>query len=66
MWLSWLRIQCCHHSGLGHCFGTGLIPSIETHKCHGGGKKKKGGEGRRETKRETERKKKKTDRQTES
>ena len=28
MWLSGLRIQCCHCCVLDHCWGTGLIPGL--------------------------------------
>ena len=35
MWLSRLRILCCHCSGLGCCRGTGLIPGLGISKYHG-------------------------------
>ena len=35
MWLSRLRTLCCHGSASGGCFGTGLIPSLETSTCTG-------------------------------
>lgn len=43
MWLSRLRIQICHHSGLGRCYVMGLIPVPETSTCrsHGPPPKKK-------------------------
>ena len=33
MWLSGLRIWCCHCSGSGHCFGAGPIPDLGTSAC---------------------------------
>ena len=29
----WLRIQCCHCSGSGHCCCVGSIPGLETSTC---------------------------------
>ena len=28
VWLSTLRIQCCHHCGSGGCRGMGLLPGL--------------------------------------
>ena len=33
LWCSWLRIQCCHCSGSGHCCGTGVILGPGTFMC---------------------------------
>ena len=33
-WLSRLRIWCCHCSGLGGCYGVGLIPGPGTTTYH--------------------------------
>ena len=33
LWHSRLRIQHCHHSGLGCCCGAGLIPGLWTSTC---------------------------------
>ena len=42
MWYRGIRIQCCHHSGLGgHCYGAGSIPGPETSTCCGESQKKK-------------------------
>ena len=43
MWLSGLRIQCCHCSGLGHCCSS-LIPDLEL--PHAVGTESRGGGGR--------------------
>ena len=32
---SGLRIWCCHCSGLGCCYGVGLIPGLGTFTCYG-------------------------------
>ena len=37
--LSGLRMQCCHCSGLGRCYGFNLIPGLGTSARHGCGKK---------------------------
>ena len=36
----WVRIQCCHCSGSGHCYGAGLVPCLGTSKRHGYGRKR--------------------------
>lgn len=41
LWHSMLRSQHCHCSGLGHCFGIGLIPGKGTSTCYRLGQKKK-------------------------
>ena len=41
LWHSMLRSQHCHCSGLGHCFGIGLIPGKGTSTCYRPGQKKK-------------------------
>ena len=38
MWLSWLRIWCCHSSGSGCCCGMGSIHGPGTSACHDCGK----------------------------
>ena len=35
MWLSGLRIQCCHCCGLSYCCGVGLNPGPGISTCHG-------------------------------
>ena len=40
-WLSRLRIQHGHRSGLGRCFGVGSIPGPGTYKCQGHGQKER-------------------------
>ena len=41
LWLSRLRTQHCHCSGLSHCYGAGLIPDPGTSACHAHNEKKK-------------------------
>ena len=41
LWCSGLRIQHCHHRGLGCCCGLGSIPGSGISACHGSCKKKK-------------------------
>ena len=41
VWLSGLRIWCCHHSGLSHCCGVGSIPDLGTSACCGHSQKQK-------------------------
>ena len=41
LWLSGLRIWCCHCCGWGHCCGLDLIPGMGTSTCHGCGQKGK-------------------------
>ena len=33
LWCSRLRIQCCHWSGLSHCWGAGTIPGPGMSTC---------------------------------
>ena len=40
LWCSGLRIQHCHCSDSGNCWGTGSTPGPEASKCHGHGQKK--------------------------
>ena len=35
LWCSGVRIWCCHYRGLGHCYGSGLIPRLGTSTCCG-------------------------------
>ena len=35
LWLSWLRIQCCHCYSSGHSCGADLNPSLRTSTCCG-------------------------------
>ena len=41
MWHSRLRIQCCHCSGLGRCYGKDLIPGLGISTCYRYSQKKK-------------------------
>lgn len=41
LWLSGLRIQCCHCSTLSHCCDTGPVPGPGTSTWWGCGQKKK-------------------------
>lgn len=41
LWLSRLRIQCCHFCTLGCCCGEGSIPGLGTYTCYGCYQKKK-------------------------
>ena len=41
VWLSGLRIWCCHSCGSGCCYGLVSICSPETSTCYGTAKKKK-------------------------
>ena len=33
LWLSGLRIWCCHCCGSGYCSGTGSVPGLRTSAC---------------------------------
>lgn len=35
LWCSRFRVQHCHCSGLGRCYGLGLIPDLGTSSCMG-------------------------------
>ena len=41
LWCSGLRIQCCHCSGSGRCYGVGLILGLGTSTCPRSSQKKK-------------------------
>ena len=41
LWLSRLRIRCCHCCGFGYSCGMGYIPGPETSACCGHSQKKK-------------------------